>query len=255
MLVVSCASSTTSAPKMMTGGAADPRDQHHRIPDRLAEDDDRRAGHGDADERERRHRGRQAERLAERLRALAARVAREVGDVQAERRPVADVGGQRGGEELPERHVRRLQARPTRSGCGRGRRRGGSPSRAAARRRRAAAAPTSSSSFLMPSRPWMMSHDLDRARRPRTRSRCRPARPAHAGHAAASSVFSARPPIHVWMPNQPHATSARSIAGTFAPLHAEAGAAQHRERDAVLRAGVRVQDHRHEHDRCCRAGS
>ena len=27
----------------------------------------------------------------------------------------------------------------------------------------------------------------------------------------------ALPPIHVWMPNQPHATSARSSAGTFAP--------------------------------------
>ena len=24
-------------------------------------------------------------------------------------------------------------------------------------------------------------------------------------------------PIHVWMPNQPHATSARAIAATFAP--------------------------------------
>ena len=25
------------------------------------------------------------------------------------------------------------------------------------------------------------------------------------------------PPIHVWIPNQPHATMARKIAGTFAP--------------------------------------
>ena len=25
------------------------------------------------------------------------------------------------------------------------------------------------------------------------------------------------PPIQVWMPNQPHATSARNMAGTFAP--------------------------------------
>ena len=66
--------------------------------------------------------------------------------------------------------------------------------------------------------------------------------------APASSVSSASPPIQVWMPNQPHATSARRIAGTLAPLHAEAGAAQHRERDAVFRAGVGVEDHRHQHD-------
>ena len=45
-----------------------------------------------------------------------------------------------------------------------------------------------------------------------------PGTPAHAGQAAASSVFSASPPIHVWMPNQPQATIARSIAGTLAPL-------------------------------------
>src|SRR5438874_9735807 len=30
-------------------------------------------------------------------------------------------------------------------------------------------------------------------------------------------VFSASPPIHAWMPNQPHATSARIKAGTFDP--------------------------------------
>ena len=40
---------------------------------------------------------------------------------------------------------------------------------------------------------------------------------AHAGHAARNSVSSASAPIHVWMPNHPHATIARSIAGTFAP--------------------------------------
>src|SRR3954467_13408659 len=39
----------------------------------------------------------------------------------------------------------------------------------------------------------------------------------HPGQAATSSVFSARPPIHVWMPNQPQATSARRVAGMFAP--------------------------------------
>src|SRR5499427_3546335 len=31
------------------------------------------------------------------------------------------------------------------------------------------------------------------------------------------NVFSASPPIHAWIPNQPHATSARISAGTFDP--------------------------------------
>ena len=41
---------------------------------------------------------------------------------------------------------------------------------------------------------------------------------ASGGHAADTSATIASPPIHVWMPNHPQATMARSIAGTFAPL-------------------------------------
>ena len=37
------------------------------------------------------------------------------------------------------------------------------------------------------------------------------------GFAGRSPTKIALPPIHAWMPNQPHATSARSNAGTFAP--------------------------------------
>ena len=54
MFVVICAASTTSAPKMITAGLPIARDELDRIPDRLAEDDDRRAGDGHADEREER---------------------------------------------------------------------------------------------------------------------------------------------------------------------------------------------------------
>ena len=32
------------------------------------------------------------------------------------------------------------------------------------------------------------------------------------------NVWSASPPIQAWMPNQPHATSARSSAGRFEPM-------------------------------------
>src|SRR5439155_22653530 len=39
----------------------------------------------------------------------------------------------------------------------------------------------------------------------------------HDGITAAKNVWSASPPIHDWMPNQPHATSARISAGRFEP--------------------------------------
>ncbi len=45
-----------------------------------------------------------------------------------------------------------------------------------------------------------------------------PASAFQPGHIVPNSASSAVPPIHVWMPNQPHATTARSIAGTFAPF-------------------------------------
>ena len=44
-----------------------------------------------------------------------------------------------------------------------------------------------------------------------------PATSAQPGHAARKSAFSATPPIQVWIPNQPHATIARSSAGRLAP--------------------------------------
>ena len=40
---------------------------------------------------------------------------------------------------------------------------------------------------------------------------------AQPGHAAREQRVERQPPIHVWMPNQPQATIARSIAGRFAP--------------------------------------
>src|SRR5918999_274161 len=91
MLVVNCAARITSAPKMITAGGAIPPPTTYRIPDHFAEDHDRRACHRDADERERRHRCRKSECLAEHLRALAARVAGEIRNVEAERRPIPNI--------------------------------------------------------------------------------------------------------------------------------------------------------------------
>src|SRR5688572_11431721 len=44
-----------------------------------------------------------------------------------------------------------------------------------------------------------------------------PGRPAHAGQAVLSMVWMAWPPIQVWMPNHPQATTARSRAGMLEP--------------------------------------
>src|SRR6476659_4788324 len=44
-----------------------------------------------------------------------------------------------------------------------------------------------------------------------------PSRPGHAGTIVLNNVWIASPPIHAWMPNQPHATSARISAGTLEP--------------------------------------
>ena len=39
----------------------------------------------------------------------------------------------------------------------------------------------------------------------------------HPGTTVLKKVLTASPPIHAWMPNQPHATSARISAGTLLP--------------------------------------
>ena len=57
------------------------------------------------------------------------------------------------------------------------------------------------------------------------------------------------------MPNQPQATNARSSAGMFAPEHAERRAAIHGKRNAVLRARVGVENHRHAARWRCRGRS
>ena len=45
-----------------------------------------------------------------------------------------------------------------------------------------------------------------------------PSRCGQPGIRAVKNVCMASPPIHAWMPNQPHATSARISAGRFEPM-------------------------------------
>ena len=72
--------------------------------------------------------------------------------------------------------------------------------------------------------------------------------PSRAGRCAA-------PPSQVWMPNHPHATSARKQRRHVRAEHAERRARQHREQDAVARAGVRGEQHGHAARSRCRGRS
>ncbi len=53
--------------------------------------------------------------------------------------------------------------------------------------------------------------------RPYPMNRHAPPSACHGGHRMASSALIASPPIHVWIPNQPQATTERSSEGTCAP--------------------------------------
>ena len=82
--------------------AAELGDDLDGIPNGGAENDDSRARHQDADEGVEGHGGGKSERLADNLIALRARIAGKVGDIERERRPVADHGGEPRAEDRPE---------------------------------------------------------------------------------------------------------------------------------------------------------
>ena len=85
----------------------------------------------------------------------------------------------------------------------------------------------------------------DRERDPDVARTARPCRPAR----RRASVFK-REPADPRLNAEPAARDQRAQHRRHVrALHAEARAAQHGKRHAVLRAGVRVEDHRHQHDR------
>ena len=148
--------------------------------------------------------------------------------MSGERRPVADVAVSAAGNNC--QNERGVDCSFTDSFSTSPARRRGMASQAAARRPRAGAARTRPRA-LIPSRPSMIGTP-GRPEHPEG-DRDSGGDPGPGGHTAAISVPSARPPIQVWMPNQPHATSARRIAGRSRRAR-RTGAAQHRKRDAVF---------------------
>src|SRR6266851_452358 len=81
---------------------AEARQDRNRIPQRLAKNDQGGGSDGDADERVESHGGGKAERLADDLIALAASVAREIRNVQRDGGPESDHAGERGNKEAEE---------------------------------------------------------------------------------------------------------------------------------------------------------
>src|SRR5437867_2577137 len=87
--------------------------------------------------------------------------------------------------------------------------------------RRAAPPPSSKgadhvSRYLMPSTPrTMMKTCIPQNRK--NANQMWPLNPVHHRHVTPNKASRAWPPIQVWIPNQPQATIARRIAGTFAP--------------------------------------
>src|SRR5213083_121961 len=73
------------------------------------------------------------------------------------------------------------------------------------------------SRYLIPSTPPAMMNTCIPQKR-KNASQMWPPTPVHPFHITANKVSRACPPIQVWIPNQPQATMARRIAGTFAPL-------------------------------------
>ena len=228
-------------------------DQLHGIPDRLAVDDRGGAGDHHAHRRKHRHRRRQRDDLADDLLALAAAEAREVGHVERERRPEADHRRERGHEHGPELAEGMKFSRLTQQGAEPMRAADRPPHQHGGHHQHERRGPV----FHLAHQVHAAINDVD-VEAPEQQKRqpfgCRVTaeagteqrRPAR--HDVLKNMFTASPPIQAWMPNQPHATSARISAGHVRAEGAVGRAREHRKRDAVFRAGMRVQQNRNQDD-------
>ena len=219
--------------------------QIDRVPDRLAEDHCRRRRHRHADERIQRHRDGQSKGLAHDLRVLRFRVAREVGNVQRQRRPVAHHRGERREEEAQKRTGRMELARlrQHRTEATRLYRANTSNSKRHhqhERRRKSLQEPDAL--HAPPHHRHVERPEPQEARPHRPRSRCH-SRPHHNQHCVnrlpADPRLNPEPPAgHNRAQNRRHIRAA----------HAKRRAHKHRKRNPVLRAGMRIQQQRNQHD-------
>ena len=100
----------------------------------------------------------------------------------------------------------------------------------------------------MYSMPFENDRQIDQPEKPESRLPCREEPAFQPGASVAISVLMASPPIQVWMPNHPQATSARSTAATFAPSTPNDARASTGNGIPYFAPGMRVQQHRNQHD-------
>ena len=228
------------------------------IPDRLAEGDHRGPGDGHADEGDERHRREEAERLPHHLIALAAREAREVGNVEGEGGPVADHRG----DPRHERGERRTRSAGGLEPIGPGQHRADAASGRRApgqqgqqqpdeHRRRDRLEPLDA----LGAGPHEVEVDHPEGREAQELGGAVIHEPPFAAQPAKARPDAAEQgedgqPAHPGLDAEPPARDHRAQhRRDVRAAQTEGGAGEDRERDAVARAGVRVDDHRHEHDR------
>ena len=177
---------------------------------------------------------------------LISGVAGEVGDVERERGPVADHRGERGKEEVPESCACRVEV------AGRGEHGAEAAGfvQHEAEQQAGHEEHEGRGEALQEADGLDAAPDDEHVEQPEAEE-AGPARPRHGAVEGAMTLTicaMAWPPIQDWMPNQPQATMARSIAGMLAPRGPKEARTKTGKRDAVLRAGVRVQQHGDQHD-------
>ncbi len=224
-------------------GIAKAREDGDGIPKRLAKNDQGGGSDGDADEGIKRHGGGQAEGLADHLIALAAGVAGKVGNVQRNGGPETDDAGERRNEEAKE-FAKRLEFR------GRGEH-GAEAAGFAARPEKKGQADEKQEGCgdaLEEANRFDAAQNHENIEQPEENEadRCAivkmcPTRRERADHGV--DGFAANPSLNA----KPAAgDEGAENGGDIGAKNAERGAGENGKWDAVLRAGVRVQQHRNQ---------
>src|SRR6516162_3400616 len=224
---------------------AEARQDFDGIPDGFTENDHGGGSDGDADERVKGHRGGQAQGLADYLVPLAAGVAREIGNVERNGGPKADDAGKRGNKEL-EKTAERLKFR--------GRRKHGAETAGFAARpekkNQADEEQEGRGDALQEADGLDAPQDDEDVEKPEEHKANGCARvdlgPARSeGHDHGVDGFAADPGLNA----KPAASNqGAENRGNIRPKDTKRSAGKNGKRDAVLRAGVRVEQHGDQHE-------
>ena len=217
--------------------------QSDRIPNCLAEENDRRRSHSNANERVERHRRRQTERLPGHLCLLRFCVAGEVGDVQRDRSPEPNHRRKRRNKSMQEL-TRGFEFAGRAEHGTEAARFSGDPEQKqesnAQHERRADSFQKLDRLDPAPNDEHIQKPKSEKAC-PRNSGMSGQGRPEHAEHRI--DCLTANPSLN----SKPSASDERAQdSGNICPANAERSPDINRERNSVFRSRVRVQNHRHE---------